>query len=153
MPDRPKTIHDLLWNNPMVRDRLARRQRELELLEAARQRVPGGLQRHCIDAHLEDTTLVLVLDSPAWATRARFLARDLGAALAARDLTAVRIQTRPPQPQRQHAPKAQVGTPRRLSAATVEHLRTAAEHLDDPELAATLRRLAEHHAEDDTSSD
>ncbi|NKN32368.1 DciA family protein [Marichromatium bheemlicum] len=151
MPDRPKAIHDLLWNNPMVRARLARRQRELALLEAARQRVPTGLQQHCIDAHLEDTTLVLVLDSPAWATRARFLARDLGAALAAPDLDTVRIQTRPPL--RPSTDSSAPLPPRRLSAATVEHLRTAAEHLDDPELAATLRRLAAHHAKDEPTSD
>ena len=139
-------IRDLLRNHRTLGELLEQRQRELDLLLAVRANLPECMQEHCLDVGLDEARLTLYLDSPAWATRARFLAGDLAAALGERGIGEVRIQVRLGEVSAPVAPPA-AGPARHLTAGAVAHLLDAADHLQDPDLRETFRRFAQRHAQ------
>lgn len=113
------------------------------LLAALRRALPADLAAHLGAAHLRDATLVLVADGPAWATRLRFLEPELKAALDARTRRVVRrVQVRVGPPPVSRAAPARPPVARPLSPAARAALESGAAGVADPELAATLRRLA-----------
>ena len=138
-------IRDLLRNHRALGDLLEQRQRECGLLSAVRARLPESMRKHCLDVGLDETRLTLYLDSPAWATRARFLAGDLVAALGERGIHEVCVQVRPGDAGEPVAPLA-TGSKRGLTAGAVAHLLDAADHLQDPGLREVFRRFAQRHA-------
>lgn len=77
-----KPVRHLLQDKPS----LQRIERELKaqktLLTDVRQCLPADLAKHCAAAQLREGTLVLHTDSPAWATRLRYLAPQLVSVLA-----------------------------------------------------------------------
>lgn len=116
-------------------DDLARLQRQVHAL------MDPELAAHCRVADLTRDTLVLEVDSPAWATRLRYqgngLLRTLRASPELAAVTQLRTCVRPPQ-----APAAKERRAH-LSEQGAEALRRAADVIDDPALSAALRRLAE----------
>lgn len=72
-----KSVRHLLQDKPTLK----RLERELDaqqsLLRDVRQCLPADLAPHCLSAHLRDQLMVLHTDSPAWATRLRYVAPQL----------------------------------------------------------------------------
>jgi hypothetical protein len=113
----------------------------MRLQRQVRQALEPDLRPHCLHATLEAGRLTLVTDSPVWASRLRFAAPLLLVLLGGDGpaATEVRVRVAPP-------PAERFGSGRRpalqLSATAVSHLLGAAAAMDDPDLAAALRRLA-----------
>lgn len=139
-------IRDLLRNHRALGDLLEQRQREFGLLSAVHARLPESMRKHCLDVGLDETRLTLYLDSPAWATRARFLAGDLVDAFGERGIHEVCVQVRLGGATEPVAPQA-TGPKRGLTADAVAHLLDAADHLQDPDLREVFRRFAQRHAQ------
>lgn len=110
------------------------------LLDSA---LDGTLRTHLRVANVRDDQLVLIADSPAWATRARLaLPRILETVIDAHPgahLNGVKIITRP-------APRARetsgAARPNPISAKTRKLLSDVADGIDNPKLRQTLRHLA-----------
>jgi len=77
----PRSVRHLLQDKPGLQ-RLEREIRvQQRLLADVRQCLPADLSQHCLSARLREDTLVLHTDSPAWATRLRYLAPQLTSVL------------------------------------------------------------------------
>ncbi|MBN2885328.1 MAG: DUF721 domain-containing protein [Chromatiaceae bacterium] len=136
-------IADLLDRHPLLREPLARERQARELLVLVCERIPADMAMHCLEARLNQGTLRLLFDSPAWTTRARFLAPDLIRALGRPDIA--RVECRATLPRPEAAPCHPAPQARGLSAKAAAHLRAAALDIEDASLAAVLRRLASRH--------
>jgi hypothetical protein len=133
--------------------RLNARRHELDaLLARVRRLLPPTLAPHCVATVAKAERLVLFADSPAWSSRLRFFSSELATALCGQGLFRA-----PPRVEiRVHLPatlpgRDAAGTPPRaplqLSAGTASLLAQTAASLEDPELAAALRRLSRHRRE------
>lgn len=85
------------------------------LLDELRECLPAELAEHCSAARLRDRRLVISMDSPAWATRLRYLApqlleslRPLHSALATIEVKVAVARLRPPG-RRRKARRSSVG--------------------------------------------
>ncbi|WP_440225538.1 DciA family protein [Dokdonella sp. MW10] len=120
---------------------LAARARALDALDGRlRHLLPAPLARECRLADLRDGRLVFLATSPAWATRLRLHQAALlaEARVACSDTVGhvvVKVAALPPVPREPARRKP-------LSATAAMHLRTAAQHLSDPELRALCLNLA-----------
>ncbi len=121
---------------------LAGVERDARLVGAVRSALADELRPHCLHAALEGARLSLLTDGPAWASRLRFAAPELLAALAARGTMAAQVRIRVAPVAGSGAVAERPAVRERLSPGTVAHLRAAAAGMDDPELAAALLRLA-----------
>jgi hypothetical protein len=94
-PDLPKTLKGLLGESPRLA-RLAQSAARLAALTAsAREALPPEIQPHLTAASVHEDTLVLTADSPAWAARLRFHAREVRTFLAAgQGIRATRVHVR-----------------------------------------------------------
>ena len=109
------------------------------LLEAVAGLLPADVAAHCVAATLTGSELRLLVDSPAWATRLRYLARDLQRGL--RNRWRVETVTVGVEPIR----GATAGRPirrARLSAAAATAIASAAAGIEDEGLRQALLRLS-----------
>ena len=115
--------------------------RQRALLAAVADVLPAELAAHCVSATLDGAELRLLVDSPAWATRLRYLGNDLRRTLHSRwRIASVTVQV---EPLRQ--PPA--GRPARkvvLSAAAADAIAGAASAVEDAALRRALLRLSRH---------
>jgi hypothetical protein len=128
-----------------VAAQIDRQRRQDGLLGEVRALLPVAERSHCLGATRQDGLLVLTVESAVWATRLHYRLPTLVSALEPLGITAIKMRVQPPG-------KGLVG--RRLgglvrgpggagiSAAVADHLLTAADAIDDPEIAEVLRRLA-----------
>jgi len=136
---------------PSVAERLARghgelaklvgRARELATLaEHVRRLLGSPLDRHIQVANLENGRLTLLAHSPAWASRARFIASDLVQRLAVYNtrISEIKVITRPPT--RQQVPARRRAA--RISAPTARLLVDVANGLERGALRDGILRLA-----------
>jgi hypothetical protein len=93
----PQSLKDLLAGNDL--SRLVLRAREAGELDAqVRALLPESLAAHVTGAVLREETVVILVDSAAWASRLRFHATELVQSLGPRydgAVTAVRVKVRP----------------------------------------------------------
>ena len=118
--------------------RHATRLRRLD--RAFRKLLPGPAQAHCRVANLRGDTLVVAADSPVWASRIRYESRQILREMAAScgvTATRIRIVVRTPE-----TPENMASEPRVVPPNAALNLEAAALAVDDPELAAALKRLA-----------
>ncbi|MTW21994.1 DciA family protein [Allochromatium palmeri] len=141
---RFRHIREHLSHHGVAREQLDLEQSEQALVAEIRARLPGRLDRHCLDLKLADGRLTLFLDSTAWLTRARFLSGEILTSLKSYHVEAVGFQIRLPE----HIAANQDEKSRRprLSETAAKHLLEAAEHQRDPRLSEAFRRLARHGA-------
>jgi hypothetical protein len=94
----PRLLKDLLAGNDL--SRLVERAREAGELDArVRALLPAEMGFHVTGAVLHDDTVVVLVDSAAWACRLRFHGPDLAKNLAPRydgAVKRVRVKVRPP---------------------------------------------------------
>lgn len=115
------------------------------LLEEVRAVLPEDAAVRCMAAVLDHGHLRLTVDSPVWASRVRYMGREIGRRLGARG-TAVDRVTVQAEPPRSAAPGYPAQTPS-LSQAAAACLGALAEGTEDAELRAALERLARHGTE------
>ncbi|MFK7955790.1 MAG: DciA family protein [Lysobacterales bacterium] len=102
--------------------------------------LPPSLRPHCKLANYRDSTLFLHADSPVWAAKARHASPQIlhtarvRCKISARKLV-VRVRWTP-------NPAASTKPVNALGKAASIHLEQAAEHCPDPDIAATLQRIA-----------
>lgn len=110
--------------------------------EAVRTRLEPAAATHVAGAVVNGSTLVVLVDSPAWAARLRYLAtgllHDLRGLPAGAALAAVRVQVAVTPAD----PKRPPPRPSRLSPAAADFLRHVAESTGDPELRSTFAKLS-----------
>jgi hypothetical protein len=134
-----RSIDQLIASNAALRQLGGALARRDDLLRRVRRALPGDLAPHCVAAELDGPALRLLADSGSWATRLRYLARDLRESLRAEDLivSAVEVRVLPPDARTERA--AERAPVRSKSAATC--LEQAADGIEDDALRAALRRL------------
>jgi phytoene dehydrogenase-like protein len=112
------------------------------LLDRVRQQLPSDLASHCLAVVPDGDRITLYTDSPAWASRLRYLAAELESQLRSGKQTVRQVRVRvlavtfdalaTPSPRKA----------KRLSAENRRMLLNVAEGLSEPSLRAALRRLA-----------
>jgi hypothetical protein len=113
------------------------------LLEQVRANLPSPLNEQLFSAVLNSRTLTLLVHSPVWASRLRYLAPQLLRQLRQQGLMVEQIRPRivPAQGSRQ---PIQARKPAALSPNSAETLRQAADALDPGPLREALQRLSRH---------
>lgn len=140
----PKPLGGLLAHASGDLGRLIEEARRLaRATEVLRARLPAPLNEHSRVASLAGGVLVLQADSAAWASRLRFVTREMAEALAPvlGRVTRVRVTVASPTPP---PPTKPLCRPERavLSKELARSLAQAAEGISDPALQEALRRLA-----------
>lgn len=144
MPARPtpRPLAELLHSASGNQQKLLQKAGRLQQLQSQLHRLlPADLATHVQLANLRGDRLVLTADSSAWASRLRYLSADLLLQLRTNGWRCQRIDVKVA-PLIQAPPSANVK--RSLSSASRRLLRQTAKHIDDPEMAATLQKLAQH---------
>lgn len=128
--------------------RLLHKAQRLQLMQKQLSRLlPDELAPHVQVSNLHETRLVLCADSNAWATRLRYLSADLLSQLRKAGWSCQRIDVKVAA---NYAPPPAHKVQRNISPAARRLLRQTAQHLDDPDLAASLEKLAEHGDSDES---
>jgi hypothetical protein len=120
-------------------DELERRER---LLAVIRDTVPAALAAHCRQAGLEAGRLTLLVDSPVWVDRLRFLSPQFVDAITASGVKVVECRVRAAPGLTTGAGPTPVGTRLPRSPVAARCLEQAAASLGDGALARSLARLA-----------
>lgn len=120
---------------------LVRRAEVLDRLNhAVRQLLPQTLAPHCQGTAYGDGCLTIFVDNPVWTARVRFYQRDLKAGLEQRfdtPVRRVRVKVAPQARPQSIAPRKN----KPLTDRTRNLLQATASGIEDPQLAAALRRL------------
>lgn len=115
--------------------------------------LPADCCAHCRPARLEEGTLFLVADSPAWRARLHFYSTRIIRhfnRLGKFPVHRVRVRVaRSPEPARSGPARS---APRPIPAATARAFDGLADATDDPALRRALRRLAGHGGADGSGS-
>lgn len=77
MAHKPKSVRHLLKDKPTLKRLELEISAQKALLGEVRRLLPGDLAPHCVAARAHQRQLVIYADSPAWATRLRFIAPQL----------------------------------------------------------------------------
>lgn len=138
MAHSPKSVRRLLKDKPTLKTLELEISAQKALLAEVRRALPSDLAGHCIAARLQGPTLVLHTDSPAWATRLRFLANELRSLLQPRHrvLREIKIRLLPP-----HNPPDRRRSKARKSRFGAAIVLECAKDTDQPQLREALERL------------
>ena len=139
MKKGPESVRQHLFNSPVLRSLRKQFHEQEQLLNLLKKQLPAELGQHCTAINRQGQTLVISVDAAVWATKLRFLTRQLTRATGA---SQVRIRVSTPQRETQRPAKKAAVQPRRSSKA-VAVLDNAARHEPDEKLKQTLARLAD----------
>jgi hypothetical protein len=139
MKKGPESVRQHLFDSPVLRSLRKQFHAQEQLLNSLKKQLPAELGQHCTAINRQGQTLVISVDAAVWATKLRFLTRQLTRATGA---SQVRIRVSTPQSETQRPAKTAVPGPRRSSVAvaTLDH---AARHQPDEQLRQALQRLAD----------
>ncbi len=76
-PIRPQTVQNFLHRNKKLQDLIQKAQQNSQLLILIRELCPEKIKSHLVSAQSENQMLILMTDSPAWASQLRFLSSQL----------------------------------------------------------------------------
>jgi len=140
VPTEPRSAKALLQSSAALRQLGRRLAEQRLLLDEVRLQLPADLAERCRAAVLGPAGLTLYTDSPAWASRLRYLTPKLAERLpqGRRDVR-VRVLAIPAQKARETRPRKV----RRLSEEDRRTLLEVADACSEPRLSAALRRLAQ----------
>lgn len=141
----PLPINRILTDRSAAVERLFRNVEFLQSInKIIKESASSKLATHCAAAGIRDRQLVILVDSPAWATRLHFeqnaIMQHVRQQPEMNSLTGIQIKVRP-----KDAPP--VNIVRKIEPLTPQasaDLRACADKINDPALANALRRLAEH---------
>ena len=142
MRKRPHIIGDYLRSDDNIRHMLSIQREQHALLLQIRATLPHPLDLHCLAVVRDENRLLLYSDTSAWASRLRYITRNLGNQLRQQGLNVgkvtvrVSVGNRPKQPKRHSV--------RRLSPDNAALIKQTAEGISDPNLSAALLRLSRH---------
>ncbi len=138
----PKPLTELLRNASATQQQLVSKAARLQKMQTRlHQLLPTDLAAHVQVANLRGDRLVLTADASAWASRLRYLSTDLLQQLRSDGWRCQRIDIKVAA---LHAPPPVPKVKRSLSDASRRLLLQTAKHIDNPEIAATLEKLAQH---------
>ncbi len=142
----PTTFRSLSQATPPTLSRLMRRARQLHCIALTiKEFLPESLAEQCQPGNIDNDTLFVYVNSPAWATRLRYLAPDLIKYLQTHPQTkGVRHICTIIQPVVSKPAPANLKSRHLLSQKNAALLRHAATTAGSPRLSAALRRLAQH---------
>jgi hypothetical protein len=142
MKQNLKPFGHLLQASPSLHRLLSEIRSQQLLLQRVRGLLPAPLPEHCISTILKERRLVIYVDSSAWASRVRFLSRELTRRLASEQLAvekvSVRVMLQQPKTQQPQP------SPRGISSANARILGQMAEGISDNGLREALMRLRKH---------
>jgi hypothetical protein len=138
-----KQIHKLMATPGSMARLKQELTRQKQLLEQVRACLPATLKPQLLAAVLTDKALTLWVNSPAWASRLRYLAPQLMRQLRQQGLAIEHLHPRiiPPRAAMQPSRRRRVAG---LSEKSAEILRQTAESLEAGPLREALRRLSRH---------
>ncbi len=139
MKKGPESVRQHLFNSPVLRSLRKQFHEQEQLLNSLKKQLPAELGQHCTAINRQGQTLVISVDAAVWATKLRFLTRQLTSATGA---SQVRIRVSTPRPMTQRPAEKAVPQPRRSSAA-ITILDHAARHEPDEQIRQALQRLAD----------
>jgi len=145
---QPSTFRSLSQSTPPALLRLIQRAQQLQqTTRTVRNQLPDALATHCHPGNVDNDTLFIHVNSPAWATRLRYFSPELLKRLkkqpATRNIRHIRIGIEPAPPPRRRSTER----PRhRLSPESAALLLQSASTASTPRLRNALERLA-HHAD------
>ena len=131
----------------LITAKLYARTRELDQLNRViRATVPENCKHHISVAGIRENQLILVTDSPVWASRLRLYTQNMISMLAEHagiDVNSVRIKLIQPKIE----PEAPAPKHRHLNKSNADMIKQTADSIDDPELRQALYHLAENQKE------
>ncbi len=136
----PLPLKSLLHSCPSLKNLGQTLSRQQQLLSRVQNALPAQMAPHCRAIALKRQHLIIFADSPVWASRFRYAARQLAAKLPCSELkirdirVAVYLEY--------GAARRPARRPRGLSAANGRLLQAVAEDMEDPALRASLHRLS-----------
>ena len=139
-----RSVRDILAAGPHAQ-LLAKNGLNNELLGLVRKQLSGPSSLHCVNAQIQHDTLIIHVDSPAWATKLRFqlggLLANLRKVPSLNGLQQVQVRVLP------GAEKKLLGSvpsSARLSEESAELIRNLASAISDDALRASWLRLAKN---------
>jgi len=114
------------------------------LLKQVRECLPSPLDQHCTGAIPRGEVLTLLVKTSAWASRLRYLGRDLLAQLQRRQIRFKRLHIKVSVEARLGKPSSTSRRATPLSRENAELLRSLGESQDDDQLKSALQRLSRH---------
>lgn len=143
-----KPVHQLL-NSGKALNRLGRQlATQDELLKLVRSGLPTPLNEHCMSAIRHEDNLTLLADSPVWASRLRYLSRNLQQRLRQTGVKILNIKVKVCIMERPFTSSRMTREATRLSLGNAELLRSVGECTQDKGLRDALLRLSRHVVED-----
>ncbi len=141
---KPRTVNQLLHSGSALRELRHCLGAQEKLLTLTRSLLPAPLGQHCLSAQQRRSHLILHTDSSAWASRLRYLSRDLRAKLRSKGVLVQKIEVRvfignPPT-------RRSTRLVRRLSQDNAKLIEATADEIQDAKLRAALKRLSQHGA-------
>jgi hypothetical protein len=140
-------LNNYLQNSVEFATIRAKLQQNRGLLEEIQQLLPAPLNEHCVGIAAKQDHLILYSDSSAWASRLRYITRDLLAKLSKNNISFNKITVKITIDNRKKATKRSGRRSRLISATNSEQLQKIANSTPDPELRAALMRLSSHSQE------
>ena len=140
-----KSVRDVLHGGGSVLENLTTESARREALDALLDDfLDTPFRDHVQVASARHGTLVLCADSPAWGHRIRYLAPSILEYFQARGVSGVETVTISVQHESGSPPPSTPRSAPGLSPASARALESAADHLDNPDLARRLRAIARH---------
>jgi hypothetical protein len=134
-----RSIDEVIGNEDALRRLRSAVAAQEALLARIRAMLPGELAPHCVGATVDGHTLRLLADSAAWATRLRYLGRDLIRRLRADAIAVSAVEVRLlPSDARAEPVRRRTARPSDSAAVCLEQ---TADGIGDPALRAALQRL------------
>lgn len=138
---RPLSVHHVLESNRQLAELLQRAREIRRSTEQVRRQLPPDLAGHVTAAQFEEGRLVLLTDSPVWASRLRFAEPGLRASL--NHVGEIKVKVLPSGGMIRTRKRSRPGV-RTLSAQSAEQIRAIAAAVSDPQLTRALLKLAAH---------
>jgi len=112
------------------------------LLKQLRSLLPEPLSAHCVWSILKQGELIVLVDSPAWASRLRYLSPKITQQLRQTGLAVRGVQVKVSLSNKRHMPRKKIRRATPISNANAKLLSSVAESVDDDELRNALLRLS-----------
>jgi len=141
-----KKLSRLLKNNTLIAKSISDNIHMLENIEVfLKKQLPHELQNHCYANNLANKCLILMVDSPAWSSKLRFIQPSLEQALVQQYpeiINALKIKVRPATRPENTQPDKDKSFRPALSDTSRSIIQDMAEGMDDSDLKESLIRLA-----------